>query len=35
MLKKNQLTTNVVLKHNLINHMYSFFIIHIIKRHFD
>ena len=35
MLKKNQLTTNVVLKHNLINHMYRFFIIHIIKRHSD
>ena len=28
--KENELTTNVVLKHNLINHIYSFFIVQFI-----
>ena len=27
-LKRNKLTTNLFLKHNLINHIYSFFIAH-------
>ena len=28
--KENELTTNVVLKHNLINHIYSFSIVQFI-----